>query len=127
MKVLTAGVAALVLFAAAAAAQTPPASTPAALPSQCPPVPAEPTLPDGAMAESAAMDNADAAYGAWSRAMQANIQCRLGEYELHTRTAQQRREEHNAAVEKLNAVTGAWRAQISEFCNRPRQRCETEQ
>lgn len=130
MKILIGAAAVLLMCGSVATAQTPPAPTaPEArsatpIASQCPALPPEPTIPDGAVADNAAMEAANVVYMNWGTSMQAAIACRRGEYETYLESARVRREEHNAAAARLSAVTEAWQGETLEFCARPRQRCE---
>lgn len=125
MKVLIGAAAAMMLFAAAASAQdAPAASTAPVAPSACGDLPPDPALPDGATVDSAGMDAANTIYLAWATSVQSVARCRAAEYEAALATARARRDEHNAAAERLNAVGVQWTAQSEIYCARPRMRCE---
>jgi hypothetical protein len=129
MKVLLGAGAALLMFAAIASAQTPtpePAPNPAiqVAASQCAAQPPDPAIPDGATADGASMEVANTLYMAWATNMQSITACRRAEYETALATARVRRDEHNAIAEKLNTVTQSWTAESTEYCARPRMRCE---
>jgi len=83
------------LIATPAMAQT--ESAPAAAVSQCGDMPAAPTIPDGATADRAAMDAANAAYNAWGAQAQAVLSCRRAE-------AQEARARSDALVGQYNAA-----------------------
>ncbi len=104
------------------------ASTPApaasAATSRCGDLPADPTLPDGASANSQAIQAGDAAYQAWAEAVRTVVTCRRAEYEELLTIATARRDQHNQMAAKLNSLTAAWVVERDEYCARPRSRCE---
>ena len=70
------------------------------------------------------MEVANTVYLAWATSVQSVARCRAAEYEAALATARARRDEHNAAAERLNAVAALWTAQSDVYCARPRMRCE---
>lgn len=101
---------ALLFSAATANAQTtdttapPPAVTSTQAPAQCPDLPPDPTIPDGTHIRMAAMTQASDGFKAWETAAHATLECRRLQY--------------NAVIERSNAVSHAWNAQIDAFCGR---------
>jgi hypothetical protein len=95
--------------------------------SRCPELAPEPVFPDGATATAEQVGVAEEAYQAWAETSRTTITCRRAEYEELVALAQTRREEHNAAAARLNAVTGAWVVEREEYCARPRTRCQSDQ
>jgi|CXWL01.1.fsa_nt_gi opacity protein-like surface antigen len=111
MKILLGAVAAALLLAPVAFAQTAP---PAEL-ANCAAFAAAPTLPDGATANSAAMAAGSTTYDAWHAGTESKkVLCQTDVAELRTRL--------NAMVEAYNqaeaqrfATQTAWGAEIAEF------------
>lgn len=104
MRVLVFGtVAATLLCAASASAQTPttiptPPATSAAVPaSRCGDVPTAPAAPDGATANVQQMQAAVAAYDAWRAQIMPNLECRRAEALEARAIADARTSEFNAA------------------------------
>lgn len=126
MKALIGAVAVAAMFATSAMAQTatPVPQQAAASGSRCPELAPEPTFPDGATATTEQVAAGEALYQSWSEAARLNVQCRRTEYEELVTLAQTRREEHNQAAARLNALTNSWVAERDEYCARPRTRCE---
>lgn len=127
MKLVYGAVAALMMFAATAAAQAPAETAPAAPPppSRCPAIPEAPTLPDGASANSRAMDQGNAAYQSWGTSLQSVLECRRNEVtELRAAAAaanahaSTRVDEYNVGANSLNSVTQNWQAEVEEFNQR---------
>jgi hypothetical protein len=124
MKLFLSAASAAVLIVTSAFAQ--PAETPAspsAATSRCPDLAPDPALSDGATASADEVSLAETIYQAWAEASRATIACRRAEYDEMVRVAQSRRDEHNAAAERVNTVTNSWIAEREEYCNRPRTRC----
>jgi hypothetical protein len=110
----TIGAAAFLVLAATAQAQTDTtASTPAAIaeaPTQCPDLPPDPAMPDGAHIRMSSMTAASDAYKAWVESARAVLECRRLQY--------------NAVIARSNALSVAWNAQIDAFCGRRDVHCE---
>lgn len=106
-------------FAVSALAQDTPASpeTPAAEPaapaipvgpSNCPPTPEPPTLPDGATADAAAMQAGQDAYNDWADKFRAGADCRRSEVQTLRATYDTRVSEFNALAATFNDVGKQW-------------------
>lgn len=131
MKVLTGVVAAVLLVASVATAQTTTptpagaAPAPAAAASRCPAVPTAepPTIPDGATASSEAMAAANQEYLAWSNAIITVLECRKTEYDELQATVAARANDYRAGKARLDANNATWTTESAEYCARPRSRC----
>ncbi|HVV34771.1 MAG TPA: hypothetical protein VHC73_16205 [Vitreimonas sp.] len=95
------GAAVLLAFAATAHAQadriTPAPAAETAnteAPTQCPDLPPDPAMPDGAHVHMSSMSAASDAYKAWDESARAVLECRRLQY--------------NAVIARLNAVSAAW-------------------
>ena len=120
MKVLIGAAAAALLIAAsgearAQAAPTSPMVGAEIVPSHCGELPAQPSLPDGAVANSEAMTAGQAALVAWDASYRANLTCRRIEFEELLALSQTRRDAHNAGAEVLNAALAVWAVEIAEY------------
>ncbi|MGE3143834.1 MAG: hypothetical protein AB7L65_10985 [Hyphomonadaceae bacterium] len=133
MKVLVGAAIAAFLMSSPVMAQTPaagdanattpaaPAAAPVIPPSRCPPLPAEPTLPEGASANAQRMQSGDRAYQSWGHTMQSVLECRRVEAEellVYARQHEARVSEYNAAVSHLNSVGANWQAQVTAYNER---------
>jgi hypothetical protein len=117
MKLLLCAGALMLTSAVSAAAQTTPAPAPG-VQSACASLPAQPTLPNGANADRAAMEAGNTAFTAWSQAYRAGLECRRAEAEeLHARWRASV-DAFNSAASAINSANQAWEAEVAEFNDR---------
>lgn len=112
MRLLIGAAAAAFLMAAPAVAQTPAAP---ALTSTCGEYPPQPTLPDGASANRAAMERGVEAYNTWITAAQAVQNCRNAEMTAWRTAYEGIGARNEADVQSANALNATWRADLEEF------------
>lgn len=120
MRILaSAAVAATLMFAASASAQTTttaPAAPAAPVPaSRCGDVPTAPAAPDGATANAQQMQAAVAAYDAWRAQITPNLECRRAEALEARAIADARTNEFNAANSAARDAGAAFQTSSDAF------------
>jgi hypothetical protein len=116
MKTLLGAALAAVLLATPALAQTETTAPAAPVPaSSCGALPAQPTMPDGAVANREEMEAANTAFVAWFEQYRANLTCRSTEATALRAQFEARFAEHNTGVEALEAANTSWTAEAAEF------------
>ncbi len=110
MKLLIGAAAAALMFAATAAAQTPPAVS-----ANCSGFAPAPTLPDGAIATRSAVEQANTRYEAWAAARHAKLRLCQAEIEALQEQMNPLVQAFNATNTELNAVVASWQAEVAEF------------
>lgn len=126
MKYLLAACAAAFALSASAFAEVAAPAQPAAPPlppataSQCTTaLPADPTFPDGATANSRAMDAGNTAYQAWAEGFRAVYECNRTEYQQALANLRARQATMEGLNAKVSSLTAAWEAEVTEFNARP--------
>lgn len=110
MKVVIGGVAAAILLASSAWAQT---GVPAS--SACQGFDAAPTLADGASATAAQMSAANQAYQNWAQARVAKLQSCRAEVDALRAQLNALEAGYNTGNGELSAVTQGWQADVEEY------------
>jgi hypothetical protein len=117
MKLILSCAITLALISAAAAqsastpTDTPPATTTTSIAplAQCPDLPADPAMFDGAHGTMRQMSAANSAQATWREQAHQVLECRRAQY--------------NAVIEHENAVNSAWSGQLDAFCARREIHC----
>ena len=121
MKILIGVLAAALLLASEASAQSTTTAAPAApaatpLPSQCPPVPAAPAMPSGDHITAAQMTAANTAYNQWVAQAQTSLTCINNEFAVARATVNARFADNHAVVQQATDEQAAYSAAMTSFC-----------